>query len=222
MAVTRIQQINFIKEIAPIALEVCKRRGYGNAQVWCCIAQACDESAYGTSKRMRNSNAYFGIKANKYWIDQAKYGGLVYNSKTKECYDGKNYTDISACFRAYRCMKDSVEDYFDLLNYNRYKASLKATTVKDAITLIKKGGYATAPSYVDTICNFYLAHKDLIESYSISKVVKEEVPKAEKSNEAIAYEVLRGLWGNGAVRRNKLTQAGYDYIAIQRLVNAMA
>ena len=97
---TKAQQIAFIKEIGPLALKVCKDRGYGNAQIWTCIAQACNESAFGTSQRMRRSNAYFGIKANKYWIDQAKYGGLVYDSGTKECYDGKTYVSINAYFRA--------------------------------------------------------------------------------------------------------------------------
>lgn len=44
----------------------------------------------------------------------------------------------------------------------------------------------------------------------------------KKTNEEIAKEVLAGKWGNGADRRNRLTQAGYDYATIQNLVNAMA
>ena len=42
-----------------------------------------------------------------------------------------------------------------------------------------------------------------------------------KSNEDIAREVIRGNWGNGADRRNRLTAAGYDYVAIQSIVNKM-
>lgn len=49
-----------------------------------------------------------------------------------------------------------------------------------------------------------------------------EAPKAElKSNEEIAKEVIQGLWGNGAVRKNKLKKAGYDYDTVQALVNSM-
>ena len=44
---------------------------------------------------------------------------------------------------------------------------------------------------------------------------------ATKSNEEIAKEVIRGNWGNGAAREKKLTEAGYDYNAIQDLVNKM-
>lgn len=43
---------------------------------------------------------------------------------------------------------------------------------------------------------------------------------AKKTNEQIALEVIRGKWGNGANRKKKLTAAGYDYNAIQKLVNA--
>lgn len=49
-----------------------------------------------------------------------------------------------------------------------------------------------------------------------------EEPKPElKSNEEIAKEVIQGLWGNGAVRKNKLKKAGYDYDTVQALVNSM-
>lgn len=40
-----------------------------------------------------------------------------------------------------------------------------------------------------------------------------------KSNEQIADEVIKGLWGNGADRKNRLTNAGYDYNTIQSIVN---
>lgn len=42
---------------------------------------------------------------------------------------------------------------------------------------------------------------------------------AKKSNEEIAAEVLKGYWGNGADRQNKLAAAGYDYNVIQGIVN---
>lgn len=40
-----------------------------------------------------------------------------------------------------------------------------------------------------------------------------------KSNFEIAKEVLDGKWGNGDARRISLQNAGYDYEAIQYLVN---
>lgn len=42
---------------------------------------------------------------------------------------------------------------------------------------------------------------------------------SRKSNEELANEVIAGKWGNGEDRKNRLTQAGYDYYAVQSIVN---
>lgn len=42
-----------------------------------------------------------------------------------------------------------------------------------------------------------------------------------KSNETIAKEVIRGLWGNGTTRKKRLTEAGYSYTAVMKIVNKM-
>ena len=44
-------------------------------------------------------------------------------------------------------------------------------------------------------------------------------PQPEKSVADLATEVLAGMWGNGAERRERLTAAGYDYAAVQAEVN---
>jgi hypothetical protein len=44
---------------------------------------------------------------------------------------------------------------------------------------------------------------------------------ATKSNEEIAKEVIAGKWGNGKVRRQKLTAAGYNYKLIQKEVDKL-
>lgn len=46
----------------------------------------------------------------------------------------------------------------------------------------------------------------------------EAAPKL-KTNAEIVKEVLAGAWGNGSERKKRLTDAGYDYETIQRLVN---
>ena len=42
---------------------------------------------------------------------------------------------------------------------------------------------------------------------------------SKKTNDQIAQEVINGKWGNGDARKQKLKAAGYDYNAIQKLVN---
>ena len=39
--------------------------------------------------------------------------------------------------------------------------------------------------------------------------------------EEIAREVIRGKWGNGSARKNSLESAGYDFKAVQKIVNKM-
>lgn len=41
----------------------------------------------------------------------------------------------------------------------------------------------------------------------------------KKSNYEIALEVIRGSWGAGEERYNRLTAAGYDAVAVQNMVN---
>lgn len=43
----------------------------------------------------------------------------------------------------------------------------------------------------------------------------------KKSVDEIAGEVIQGKWGNGTDRKNKLTNAGYDYNAVQKRVNEL-
>lgn len=44
----------------------------------------------------------------------------------------------------------------------------------------------------------------------------------KKTVTEIAKEVLAGKWGNGAERKERLTEAGYDYSAVQTEVNRLA
>jgi hypothetical protein len=45
----------------------------------------------------------------------------------------------------------------------------------------------------------------------------------KKTNEEIAYEIYeKGNWGNGDARRQNLANAGYDYDAVQGIVNQIA
>lgn len=53
------------------------------------------------------------------------------------------------------------------------------------------------------------------------KVYPADAPGTKKSVDAIAHEVIRGYWGNGDERKQKLTAAGYDYSAVQKKVNEL-
>ena len=48
-----------------------------------------------------------------------------------------------------------------------------------------------------------------------------EQPKPAKSVDEVAREVIRGEWGNGSNRRQRLEAAGYDFGTVQDRVNAI-
>lgn len=50
---------------------------------------------------------------------------------------------------------------------------------------------------------------------------KTVAPKPTKTVNDIAKEVIAGKWGNGVDRKKRLTDAGYDYNAIQKRVNEL-
>lgn len=50
-------------------------------------------------------------------------------------------------------------------------------------------------------------------------VIDEPTPQPTKSIDELANEVIQGLWGNGQDRVNNLTNAGYDYNAVQKRVD---
>ncbi len=47
------------------------------------------------------------------------------------------------------------------------------------------------------------------------------ITEPKKSNEELAKEVIAGKWGNGDERKKKLTEAGYNYDAVQAIVNEL-
>lgn len=55
----------------------------------------------------------------------------------------------------------------------------------------------------------------------LAKVAPEKKPVKKKSNETIAKEVLAGKWGSGKERKKKLKAAGYNYAAVQKIVNKL-
>lgn len=167
-----MQKNEFITTIAPIVQAENKKRGNPlfSSVV---IAQAICESGWGQSQIMIKANAIFGIKANKNW------NGKVYNARTQECYDGKNYTNITAYFRAYNSLEESIKDYFDLiLGLKRYAKAKNCKTPLECITAIKNGGYATSPTYINTIMKI-IKENELTKYDNVESVEKpvENLPK---------------------------------------------
>ena len=166
----------FLETVAKLVVEENNRRGKPLFPS-VIIAQAICESGWGQSQIMMKANAIFGIKATSNWK------GKVYNANTKECYDGVSYTNINACFRAYNNLQESISDYFDLITKaERYRKACVANSPLECITAIKNGGYATSPTYINTIMS-------IINSNNLTKYdnVKDVENSVDNSNSKNAY-----------------------------------
>lgn len=203
---TKAQQEAFLKKIVPIAQEQAKLHGY-KLFASVCIAQACHESGWGTSAKMVNANAVFGIKVGK---SAYKFGtawkGAAYYSGTTEYYDGVNPSRIMDFFRKYDSVKDSTEDYFDMLCHcKRYNPALNCATPEQSIRAIVAGGYATGPEYAERIVE--LMRSGNFRKYDIQQ---NTMPKTDNPYADPVATIRHGMRGDG-VRwlQTELNRHGY-------------
>lgn len=159
---------DIIKKVGPLFTADQKRTGI-LASV--SLAQFILESDYGRSELAQAANNCFGMKkslSGNTWADSAWDGKSVYRKPTKEHVNGK-YITVTAEFRKYPDMAKSIADHSAYLlgaingsGKKRYAGIKGETSYKKAITIIKNGGYATSPDYIDKICN-------LIEKYNLTR-----------------------------------------------------
>lgn len=56
--------------------------------------------------------------------------------------------------------------------------------------------------------------------YQIAREVNSRL-SLNKTTDEIALEVIKGIWGNGSERKERLTKAGYNYLEVQQKVNKL-
>lgn len=91
---------------------------------------------------------------------------------------------------------------------------LKEFGMWDGKYIIKQAKHSISSSGYTTQINL---RKVVAEAEN--KEVKATVAPTDEELREIAMQVIRGEWGNGADRKKKLTEAGYDYAAVQAQVN---
>lgn len=73
---------------------------------------------------------------------------------------------------------------------------------------------------IDNVSRIYgVSYAGWTETMNTTRIVEWVNPPQLKSNEEIAAEVWQNKWGNGQDRINRLTSAGYDWKAIQALID---
>lgn len=156
-------------------------------------AQAFIESNKGNSGLTQKANNLFGIKGT--------YGGESVKMWTTEYYNGVAQR-VLADFRKYPSWQESVSDHSALFNrLNRYANLRGLKDYKLACQYVKQDGYATSPSYTNTLLNcinkykLYLWDAEVTgESFGASKPeTYRTIRRGDKGEEVLAWQIMLNL-----------------------------
>lgn len=96
-----------------------------------------------------------------------------------------------------------------------------ATTPTTAQLYRVRKSWSDAKSQIGAFSSLDNAKKACKSGYFVFDANGNVIYPAKKSIDETAREVIQGKWGNGADRKNRLTNAGYDYNAVQKRVNEL-
>lgn len=157
MATTQEQ---FIEKISPYIIKYAPK--YGIKVYSPVIAQACLESAYGTSAKAGRHN-YFGLK---------------YRENRISCHNGSFEAGGSAWY-SFADMEHGVEGYFQFINTANYACLKKITDPRKYLDAIKACGYASGVNYADNVYS-------VIQKYQLTKYDEnrnmQEAPASQREN----------------------------------------
>ena len=149
-----------------------------------------------------------GMKTSLSWNSRSGSswdGKSVYTKKTQEQNDDGSMVTITADFRKYSCVEDSITDHAAYLlgamngSKKRYEGLAGCTDYKKAVQLIKDGGYATSHTYVQNLCS-------IIERWNLTQY---DVAKASEGTVISGWYRVRKSWQNAASQKGAFHDLTY-------------
>lgn len=140
-------QLEFISTIAPYCVKYAKQYGFRVASP--AIAQACLESAYGTSTKAQHHN-YYGLK---YRANRLTCNNGTFVDGSLEQKKSGSYVAITDQWFNFDTIEKGVEGYFQFINISNYAKVKEASTPLEYLQEIKNAGYATSLNYVTNVNN---------------------------------------------------------------------
>ena len=137
------RQEDFILSIVPYVSSWKQYLGYG--VVSAIVAQACLESAFGSSDKAKHNN-YFGLK---YKANRLDCYSEVFKATSAEQLPDGTYITIQTDWFGFSDINTGVQGYFEFINIDRYKQARSATDPRTYLQCLKDAGYATSINYVD-------------------------------------------------------------------------
>lgn len=170
----------FIDAIAKAANKYASK--YGILVISPVIAQACLESAYGTSNKAKHNN-FFGLKYRK---DRLTCHSGYFKDGSKEQKADGTYYPVTDDWYAFDSLDSGVEGYFQYINIERYSNLKGVTDPYKYLELLKADGYATSLEYVKNVWA-------VVKSWNLTKydkVEKEEITVGYTNSPLISYTKL--------------------------------
>jgi flagellum-specific peptidoglycan hydrolase FlgJ len=157
------------------------------------LAQFILESGYGKSELAQNANNIFGMKCSlsgNTWSGSSWDGKSKYTKKTQEQNPDGSMVTITADFRKYSCIENSIADHSAYLlgakngSKLRYAGLKGCTDYKKAVRIIKDGGYDTSLTYVEKLCS-------IIEKWNLT-----QCDAKDSGGEAVRWYRVRKTWAD--------------------------
>ena len=159
------------------------------------MAQFILESGYGKSELALGANNCFGMKkslSGNTWSGSVWDGVSIYKKKTQEQKADGSYVIVTAEFRKYPNVDDSIADHSAYLlgakngEKFRYDGLKGCSDYKKAVQIIKDGGYATSLTYVEKL--FSIIEKWKLTQYDVTG----------ETSVVTKYYRVRKNWGDAA------------------------
>lgn len=195
-----LSEADAIKKVGPLFTADQKKSGI-LASV--SLAQFILESGYGKSELAQNANNIFGMKCSlsgNTWSGSSWDGKSKYTKKTQEQNADGSMVTITADFRKYLCIEDSIADHSAYLlgamngKKLRYDGLKGCTDYKKAVKIIKDGGYATSLTYVEKLCS-------IIEKWKLTDYDE----KDSGGPEVIRWYRVRKSWSDSKTQKGAYT-----------------
>lgn len=113
------------------------------------IAQACLESAYGTSNKAQHHN-YFGLK---FRLNRVQCNSGVFTDTSYEQKPDGTYVPIVTQWYSFPDMNFGVQGYYQFIDSGNYSEAKTKTTPMSYLQALKDAGYATSKNYVNSLMN---------------------------------------------------------------------
>ena len=113
--------------------------------------------------------------------------------------------------------KKKVQGY---MNADSATSSMPSAPAAKQLYRVRKS-WTDVKSQIGAFSSLENAKKACKTGYAVFDSNGKRVYPAKKSVDEVAREVIQGKWSNGAERKKRLTNAGYDYNEVQKKVNQL-